>query len=475
MNINLQRFIDRWAGIPLCAAVSGLEALRRRLKSAPAVAPAPRAIVVILLSEMGSLVLANDMFARLKSRYPDAPLHALLFRKNREILDLMQVIGPANVHTVDDRSLASLLTSLWAAIKALRQANVDVAIDCELFSRISSLLSYASGARVRVGFHRHTQEGLYRGSHINRPVPYNPYHHISAQFLTLARAIDSAAVPTSKLTVVASPRPPPHVQLDASLTTSIRSRLAQDFPAIGIKPLVLVYPGGGILPIRAWPLASYTALCEGLVADGCAVAVIGLKDDQALARQLVAQVRGRCNVGGEAGQVGNQAASQFQPGPRDWLCQTAGAGLRDAALLGAVQTCTAGSEPRHTAPSGGRELREASDRGGNIFDLTGFTRSISELLALFHVARLLVTNDGGPGQFAALTPIWTLMLFGPETPALYAPLTPRCHSFYSQWPCSPCLTAYNHRTSYCDGDNQCLKAIAPADVLAKARECLAAS
>lgn len=407
MNINLQRFIDRWAGIPLCAAVSGIDALMRRFRPVQVSDKAPRAIVVILLSEMGSLVLANDMFARLKARYPDAPLHALLFRKNREILDLMQVMDPANLHTVDDRSLTSLLSSLRNAVRELRHANVDVAIDCELFSRISSLLSYASGAAVRVGFHRHTQEGLYRGSHINRPVPYNPYHHISAQFLTLARAIDSTAVPKSKLPVLGTPRPPPQVQLDAALIQDVRSRLARDFPAIAGKPLVLVYPGGGILPIRAWPLASYTALCEGLVADGCAVAVIGLKDDQALARQLVANV---------------QAAFPASP----------------------------------------------------VIDLTGYTRSISELLALFHVARLLVTNDGGPGQFAALTPIWTLMLFGPETPALYAPLTPHCYSFYSHWPCSPCLTAYNHRSSYCDGDNQCLKVIEPAAVLAKARECLAA-
>ena len=407
MNLTVQRWVDRWAGIPLCAAVSGFDALRRRFRPALAPDQAPRAIVVILLSEMGSLVLANDMFARLKARYPDAPLHALLFRKNREILDLMQVMDPANVHTVDDHSLTSLLSSLWQAIKALRRANVDVAIDCELFSRISSLLSYASGAAVRVGFHRHTQEGLYRGSHINRPVPYNPYHHISAQFLTLARAIDSTAMPTSKLPVLGTPKPPPHVQLDAALITGIKRRLAQDFPALAGKPLVLVYPGGGILPIRAWPLTAYTTLCDGLVADGCAVAVIGLKDDQALARQLVANV-------------------------------------------------------------------QASFPASPVVDLTGYTRSISELLALFHVARLLVTNDGGPGQFAALTPIWTLMLFGPETPALYAPLTPQCHSFYSQWPCSPCLTAYNHRSSYCDGDNQCLKVIAPAAVLAKARECLAA-
>lgn len=426
MNINVQRWVDRWVGIPLCAAVSTWDAIASRFKPACGTDAPPRAIVIILLSEMGSLVLAHDMFTRLKTRYPDAQLHALLFGKNREILDLMRVIDPANVHTVDDKSLSGLISSLWRAIRELRRAHVDVAIDCELFSRISSLLSYASGAAVRVGFHRHTQEGLYRGSHINRPVPYNPYRHISAQFLTLARAIDSSAIPKSKLPVVVASKAPPHVQLAPGLIDSVKTRLATDFPATAGKPLVLVYPGGGILPIRAWPLAAYTALCEGLVADGCAVAVIGLKDDQALARQLVSAVR--------AG-----AADRLPPD-------------------GAVPS--RGSEP------------QAVESGETIVDLTGYTRSIAELLALFHVSQLLVTNDGGPGQFAALTPIWTLMLFGPETPALYAPLTPKCHSFYSQWPCSPCLTAYNHRASYCDGDNQCLKVIAPETVLAKARECL---
>ena len=255
--------------------------------------------------------------------------------------------------------------------------------------------------------HRHTQEGLYRGSHINKPVPYNPYQHISAQFLTLARAIDSTTVPTSKLQVMLPTQAPPHVQLDAALVVDIEERLAKDFSKIAGRPLVLVYPGGGVLPIRAWPLESYTALCNGLVQDGCAVAVIGLKDDQALAQLLVANVK-------------------------------------------------------------------SVDPNSPVIDLTGYTRSIAELLALFHVAKLLVTNDGGPGQFAALAPIWTVMLFGPETPALYAPLTDRCHSFYSQWPCSPCLTAYNHRSSFCDGDNQCLKVIAPGAVLQKAREFLAA-
>ncbi|MGH8475422.1 MAG: glycosyltransferase family 9 protein, partial [Methylococcales bacterium] len=88
-------------------------------------------------------------------------------------------------------------------------------------------------------------------------------------------------------------------------------------------------------------------------------------------------------------------------------------------------------------------------------------------------AVLLITNDGGPGQFAAMTPIPTIILFGPETPALYGSHSPNAHFFYSGLSCSPCLTAYNHRNSPCDGDNQCLKRISPEQVLAKAREMIA--
>jgi UDP-N-acetylmuramate: L-alanyl-gamma-D-glutamyl-meso-diaminopimelate ligase len=68
--------------------------------------------------------------------------------------------------------------------------------------------------------------------------------------------------------------------------------------------------------------------------------------------------------GGDVGSaVGERAPRLHQQGPRDWLRQTAGAGLRDAALLSAVQACTAGLEPRQTAPSGGSAVREATSVG----------------------------------------------------------------------------------------------------------------
>jgi ADP-heptose:LPS heptosyltransferase len=171
------------------------------------------------------------------------------------------------------------------------------------------------------------------------------------------------------------------------------------------RSVVLMYPGGGILPERAWPQAHYAQVAQGLCAAGFAVGLIGLREDAALAAQL----------------------QQATGSP---LC----------------------------------------------VNLTGYTRSIRELLMLFHNCQLLITNDGGPGHFASLTPIKVRVFFGPETGRLYGPLPgllgAQAKIFESGLACSPCLSAYNHRNTFCDGDNQCLKRIAADRVLADALEAL---
>ncbi|MBL8801416.1 MAG: glycosyltransferase family 9 protein [Planctomycetes bacterium] len=104
-------------------------------------------------------------------------------------------------------------------------------------------------------------------------------------------------------------------------------------------------------------------------------------------------------------------------------------------------------------------------------NFVGKTRTLADLLQLFHQADLLISNDSGPPHFASLTDIATITLFGPETPRLYGPLGPRAVHLYKALACSPCLTAANHRNSPCQ-DNQCLKAIGVDEVLAHARKLL---
>ncbi|MFA6013967.1 MAG: glycosyltransferase family 9 protein [Gallionellaceae bacterium] len=400
MNINFQRAVDRIAGVPICALLSWYERLRSLVFPSPAPVQHPRRILIVLLSEMGSLVLAQPMFAKLKQLYPDATLHILMFAKNREVFDLLGVTSPDNVITLNDKSLGGLLSDMVHALRLMRSLKFDVVIDCELFARVSSIFAYLSGAPVRVGFHRHTQEGLYRGSFITHPVMYNPYRHLSQQFLTMVAAIESGGIPIAKA-AAAELCPPPLLVFAEGELQQVKEKLHADFPVLAEKKLVLIYPDGGILPIRAWPVEYYKQVCMTLLQEGYAIALIGLPDAKPLAQEIVAHC--------------------------------------------AHASCV---------------------------DLTGYTKSVRHLLAIFNHAALLITNDGGPGQFAALTPLPTLVFFGPETPDLYSPLAKNIHCFYTALSCSPCLTAYNHRNSPCDGNNQCLKQITPQQVLVKARELL---
>lgn len=92
-----------------------------------------------------------------------------------------------------------------------------------------------------------------------------------------------------------------------------------------------------------------------------------------------------------------------------------------------------------------------------VVDCSGKT-SLGELMELFLMGRAVIANDCGLVHLAMLTPIKKIVLFGPETPQVFGPLTANVEVIYSHWPCSPCLSAMNHRNSACR-DNQCLKAI----------------
>jgi ADP-heptose:LPS heptosyltransferase len=91
------------------------------------------------------------------------------------------------------------------------------------------------------------------------------------------------------------------------------------------------------------------------------------------------------------------------------------------------------------------------------FSLAGKT-TLAQLLVLYALSELLITNDSGPAHFASMTPITVITLFGPETPSLFRALTPRAIPIWMQLPCSPCVNAYNNRQSPCR-DNICMKSI----------------
>jgi ADP-heptose:LPS heptosyltransferase len=337
------------------------------------------------------------MFDHIKKKYPQASIYALCFERNREFLEILDVIPSKNIFAVRGESLWGLLWDSIRALNNIRKHNIDTVLDCELFSRIGSIYSFLSGAKICVGFHPHTQEGLFRGDFITRPVLYNPYLHISEQFINLAEAVESDHAPTVKRKIENKPFEIPRIEIGQREQEELLRRFKDDFPQIEGTKLVLLYPSGGLLPIRAWPLENFCLVAEDLVENGYGVGIIGMEKDNLLADRILSH------------------------------CQS-----------------------------------------NSCINLTGYTKTVRELMILFHFASLLITNDGGPGHFASMTPIPAIILFGPETPTIYGPLDKKSIHFHVPLSCSPCLTAYNHRNSPCDGDNVCLKSIAPKDVLDKA-------
>lgn len=98
--------------------------------------------------------------------------------------------------------------------------------------------------------------------------------------------------------------------------------------------------------------------------------------------------------------------------------------------------------------------------------------TMHDLLALYEVTDLLVTNDSGPAHYSSLTGIHVMTLFGPETPAVFGSRSERSDLLWAGLPCSPCVTAANARRTTCK-DNLCMAAHTVDAVVARAIEVLA--
>jgi ADP-heptose:LPS heptosyltransferase len=110
------------------------------------------------------------------------------------------------------------------------------------------------------------------------------------------------------------------------------------------------------------------------------------------------------------------------------------------------------------APSEAPAAQEiAAEIGPDVLCLAGHT-TLRELIVLYTLADVLVTNDSGPGHFSSLSGITSIVLFGPETPDVFGPLGPNTHALRANIACSPCVNPFNHRFSPCN-DNVCMRMI----------------
>ena len=269
ISVDTMRWIDRVAGVPLCALVLPLVRFSDWISGAPT--SGPKRILFVELSEMGSAILVDPAMRKALARGSD--IYFLIFSSNRPSLDLLGTVPPANIFTIDSSSFWRLsLDTLRFLIWARRQ-QIDTVIDLELFSRFTALLTGLSGASRRVGYHRFYSEGLWRGSMLTHCVQYNPHIHIAKNFLSLVHAAFSrdSEMPFSKVPIADDAVSLATADVKEGQIAAMASRIEACALRVGIDyrpwqdPLFLFNVNASELLIqRRWPQRHFAALLERL-------------------------------------------------------------------------------------------------------------------------------------------------------------------------------------------------------------------
>src|SRR5436309_8200923 len=261
---TLQR-TDRWIGAPLCAI---LTLLRRIFESAAPPGPGQvRRILFVKFAEQGSTVLAYPAIRRATEMVGRENVYFVVFKDNRFILDVMEVIPEENVITIATHSPFGLALSALRAVLRARKIGIDAVMDMEFLTRFSAMLTFAPGAKSRVGFHTFFGDGPYRGDLMTHRLLYNPHLHTSQMFEAMVAALthDPAVLPTFDFTPSAD-QPLPRFRPSESEVAEINAFLERENPRIGSAPLVLLNPNASdLLPLRRWPPLRYVQLARRLL------------------------------------------------------------------------------------------------------------------------------------------------------------------------------------------------------------------
>ncbi len=403
ISVNTMRAIDHWVGVPLCAVATPLVALVDGIKNIfSREAQTPRKLLFIELSEMGSAILVDPAMRNAQAR--GAELFFLIFKSNRASLSLLNTVKPENIFTIDSSSLGGLIKDTLRFLMVARRHHIDTVIDLELFSRFTALLTGLCGARRRVGYHIFHGEGLWRGAMLTRKVHYNPHIHITKNFLSLIHAAFASKIeiPFSKI----------HIS-DAEV------KLEQ-------------------------------AVIDPVVMDKV--------------RQRIEKLASESDI---VFTQGKERLILINPNASDLLPQRRWSQQRFSELIISIHQKYPNDLILITGSPAEFEYVEKVRAVANVKNAVNFAGQVSfaELPPLYTLSVVMVTNDSGPGHFSAVTPLRTVVLFGPETPALYGSVG-NSIAITANLACSPCVSAANHRKTPCH-DNVCMQAITVAQVLEK--------
>ena len=398
MHPDTMRFIDRWAGIPLCFFTSLLLLKKNKTVASKKVADT---IVFIGIAEIGALVVAFPAIQEARKQNPNSRVCFITAPVGKQTLELMD-FDEKDILLIRTSSIKNILGDIIKLRNAFKKVSVS-AVVLEPFTRFSTLVASWIGASKRIGCYRFLAEGVYLGNLLTHRLVYNPHLHASQTYFTLAKLLEEpeSVEPSLKKVVASQIKNRLRIEIPENEQETLKQRLQREIPAFSLKKIVLLNANASdIVPLRKWSLDNFVELGQRLLENSeTTVVLTGSPEEQEACADLA--------------------------------------------------------------------LKIDPDRVINFAGKTTF----KELITLYSLSDLLVTNDSGPVHFASTTNLPVIALFGPETPRIFGPMSPHAKVISLGLACSPCISVFNQKKSSCT-DNQCMKQITVEMVIQETQKIL---
>ena len=233
-------------------------------------------ILVIKLSAVGDVILSIPSIRALRQKFPDAWISVLVGRKSRKVIRNCPYVNDTIVY--EDALGQHRYTGMFKMAKLLAREDFDIVVDLQN-NKISHLISYLCGARIRAG-------------HDNRKWSF--------LLNKKTKGISSEALPPLEhqfkvLRLLGFDALDKRLELWTEKEEDIK--VQQFLTSQWVSPsqtLVGINPGSSLRwPTKQWPVENFAKLCDELAKRNIRVVITGSAEDTPIAEELFQLTRNK--------------------------------------------------------------------------------------------------------------------------------------------------------------------------------------
>lgn len=248
MKLSFMRNIDDTFGAVICEFLQCIIKIKHLFVSSRTEAD-PREIKTILCQKyfgMGTILHAIPLIKGLKNHYPNAKIIFMTLEEQQDVVkacNLADEILIIRLNTIFTFT-KDVITNLFYLLRR----NVDISIDLEFFSKFSMIISFLSGANIRVGLY---QKKIRPGGIMTHNIYYNHYKHITDIYFAFNTVLGISY--DKKYFESSLP----------SLKNLHEKKLREKFGLNDLAPIILINVNASdLFKFRCWPAENFVEIIQ---------------------------------------------------------------------------------------------------------------------------------------------------------------------------------------------------------------------